>query len=126
PELGAPWTRPWADRRVVVGDPRARAPRARLEREVSVRGAARATARAAARAIQAAGRPRVADPGLVERSIASGVSAWLTKPIDTRELEGAIGLAAVCHAELEALEAEVAKARQRSRTASSASARRAG
>jgi response regulator NasT len=54
----------------------------------------------------------VDDPGLVERSIASGVSAYLTKPIDTRELEAAIKLAAARHAEFEALEAEVSKAQQ--------------
>jgi two-component system, response regulator PdtaR len=54
----------------------------------------------------------VDDPGLVERSIASGVGAYLTKPIDTRELEAAIKLAAARHAELEALEAEVTKAQQ--------------
>jgi two-component system, response regulator PdtaR len=54
----------------------------------------------------------VDDPNLVERSIASGVSAYLTKPIDTRELEAAIKLAAARHAEFEALEAEVSKAQQ--------------
>ena len=54
----------------------------------------------------------VDDPSLVERSIASGVSAYLTKPIDTRELEAAIKLAAARHAELEALEGEVSKAQQ--------------
>ena len=54
----------------------------------------------------------VDDPDLVERSIASGVSAYLTKPIDTRELEAAIKLAAARHAEFEALEAEVSKAQQ--------------
>ena len=54
----------------------------------------------------------VDDPSLVERSIASGVSAYLTKPIDTRELAAAIELAAARHAEFEALEAEVNKAQQ--------------
>ncbi|HEX6680573.1 MAG TPA: response regulator [Gaiellaceae bacterium] len=54
----------------------------------------------------------VDDPGLVERSIASGVSAYLTKPIDTRELDAAIKLAAARHAEFDALEAEVGKAQQ--------------
>jgi AmiR/NasT family two-component response regulator len=54
----------------------------------------------------------VDDPGLVERSISSGVSAYLTKPIDGRELEAAIGLAAARHAELEQLEAEVDRAQQ--------------
>jgi two-component system, response regulator PdtaR len=54
----------------------------------------------------------VDDPDLVERSIAIGVSAYLTKPIDTRELEAAIKLAAARHAEFEALEAEVKEAQQ--------------
>jgi two-component system, response regulator PdtaR len=54
----------------------------------------------------------VDDPGLVERSISSGVGAYLTKPVDTRELEAALELAAARHAELEALEAEVGRARQ--------------
>ena len=54
----------------------------------------------------------VDDPDLVERSIASGVSAYLTKPIDTRELEAAIKLGAARHAEFEALEAEVKEAQQ--------------
>jgi response regulator NasT len=52
------------------------------------------------------------DPTLVERSIGSGVGAYLTKPVDTRELEAALELAAARHAELEALEAEVSRARQ--------------
>ena len=54
----------------------------------------------------------VDDPGLIERSIASGVSAYLTKPIDSRELEAAIALAAARHAEFQALEAEVDRAQQ--------------
>ena len=54
----------------------------------------------------------VDDPTLVERSIASGVSAYLTKPIDARELDAAIKLAAARQAEFEALEAEVEKAQQ--------------
>jgi two-component system, response regulator PdtaR len=54
----------------------------------------------------------VEDPGLVERSIASGVSAYLTKPIDSRELKAAIELAAARHTEFEALEAEVGRAQQ--------------
>ena len=54
----------------------------------------------------------VDDPILIERSIASGVSAYLTKPVDTRELEAALALATARHAEFEALEAEVAQARQ--------------
>jgi response regulator NasT len=54
----------------------------------------------------------VDDPGLIERSIASGVSAYLTKPVDTRELQAALELAAARHAEFEALEAEVERAQQ--------------
>ena len=54
----------------------------------------------------------VDDPSLIERSIASGVSAYLTKPVDTRELEAALELATARHAEFEALEAEVGQARQ--------------
>jgi len=54
----------------------------------------------------------VDDPTLVERSIASGVSAYLTKPIDDRELEAAIELAQLRQAEFEALEAEVDRAQQ--------------
>jgi len=54
----------------------------------------------------------VEDPGLIERSIASGVSAYLTKPVDTRELQAALGLAAARHAEFEELEAEVDRAQQ--------------
>jgi response regulator NasT len=52
------------------------------------------------------------DPNLIERSIASGVSAYLTKPIDTRELQAALELAAARHAEFEALEVEVERAHQ--------------
>jgi two-component system, response regulator PdtaR len=54
----------------------------------------------------------VDDPSLVERSIASGVSAYLTKPIDSRELQAAIELAAARHTEFQALEAEVDRAQQ--------------
>jgi AmiR/NasT family two-component response regulator len=54
----------------------------------------------------------VDDPSLVERSIASGVSAYLTKPIDARELEAAITLAQLRQAEFEALETEVDRAQQ--------------
>jgi AmiR/NasT family two-component response regulator len=54
----------------------------------------------------------VHDPGLVDRSIAIGVSAYLTKPIDDRELDAAIRLAANRHAELLALESEVSRAHQ--------------
>jgi AmiR/NasT family two-component response regulator len=54
----------------------------------------------------------VDDPGLVDRSIATGVSAYLTKPIDDRELDAAIRLAASRHGELLALESEVSRAHQ--------------
>ena len=54
----------------------------------------------------------VDDPGLIERSIARGVSAYLTKPVDSRELDAAIELAAARHAEFQALEAEVDRAQQ--------------
>ena len=54
----------------------------------------------------------VDDSSLIERSIVSGVSAYLTKPVDTRELEAALALATARHAEFEALEAEVDQARQ--------------
>ena len=54
----------------------------------------------------------VDDPSLIQRSIASGVSAYLTKPVDTRELQVALELAAARHAEFEALEAEVDRAQQ--------------
>ena len=54
----------------------------------------------------------VEDPGLVERSIATGVSAYLTKPIDDRELGAAIELARLRQQEFEALEAEVEEAQQ--------------
>jgi response regulator NasT len=54
----------------------------------------------------------VDDPSLVERSIASGVGAYLTKPVDTRELQAAVALAAARHAELQELEAQVDRAEQ--------------
>jgi response regulator NasT len=54
----------------------------------------------------------VDDPSLIERSIATGVGAFLTKPVDERELQAALELAAARHAEFEALEAEVDRARQ--------------
>ncbi len=54
----------------------------------------------------------VEDRGLIERSIASGVSAYLTKPVDSRELDAAIQLAAARHAEFQELEAEVDRAQQ--------------
>ena len=43
----------------------------------------------------------VDDPTLIERSIATGVSAYLTKPIDSRELQAALELASARHAEFE-------------------------
>jgi response regulator NasT len=54
----------------------------------------------------------VDDPSLIERSIATGVSAYLTKPVDARELEAALLLAAARHSEFEALEAEVERVQQ--------------
>jgi two-component system, response regulator PdtaR len=54
----------------------------------------------------------VEDPTLVERSIQTGVGAYLMKPIDERELDAAIRLAAARHAEFAALEAEVSRAQQ--------------
>ena len=54
----------------------------------------------------------VEDPGLVDRSVSTGVSAYLTKPIDERQLDAAIRLAAARHSELLELEAEVQQARQ--------------
>lgn len=54
----------------------------------------------------------VDDPALVDRCIATGVGAYLAKPVDTRALDAAIRLAAGRHAELVALEREVAEARQ--------------
>jgi AmiR/NasT family two-component response regulator len=54
----------------------------------------------------------VDDPSLIERSIATGVSAYLTKPVDERELQAALELAAARHAEFQALEAEVDRAQQ--------------
>lgn len=54
----------------------------------------------------------VDDPTLIERSIASGVSAYLTKPVDARELQVALELAAARHAEFQELEAQVDRAQQ--------------
>lgn len=54
----------------------------------------------------------VEDDTLVDRSIATGVSAYLTKPIDDRQLDAAIRLAAARHAELLALESEVDRAHE--------------
>lgn len=54
----------------------------------------------------------VEDPELIERSIATGVSAYLAKPINDRELDAAIQLASARHREYLALEAEVSQARE--------------
>ncbi len=54
----------------------------------------------------------VEDSGLIDRCIASGVSAFLAKPVNDRELDAAIRLAASRHAEFEALEQEVTRAHQ--------------
>jgi two-component system, response regulator PdtaR len=54
----------------------------------------------------------VEDETLVERSIASGVGAYLTKPIDTRELRAALALSAARQLEFEQMEAEVDRAQQ--------------
>ena len=54
----------------------------------------------------------VDDCSLIERSITTGVGAYLTKPVDSRALEAALALSASRHAELEALEAEVDRAQQ--------------
>lgn len=54
----------------------------------------------------------VDDPTLIDRSIATGVSAYLTKPIDDRELDAAIRLASHRQREREALETEAAHARE--------------
>jgi two-component system, response regulator PdtaR len=52
----------------------------------------------------------VQDRDLVERSIATGVSAYLSKPINDLELEAAIRLARARHQEFLAMEAEVGRA----------------
>jgi response regulator NasT len=54
----------------------------------------------------------VDDDTLVDRAIANGVGAYLTKPVDTRALQAALGVAAARHAELEHLEQEVEQAQQ--------------
>jgi AmiR/NasT family two-component response regulator len=54
----------------------------------------------------------IEDPELIERSIASGVSAYLAKPINERELDAAIRLAFTRHQEYLALENDVTQARQ--------------
>ena len=52
------------------------------------------------------------EPHAIEAGLKEGADAYLTKPIDSRELDAAIRLAASRHAELEALEAEVDRAQQ--------------
>jgi AmiR/NasT family two-component response regulator len=54
----------------------------------------------------------VDDPSLIERAIAVGVGAYLTKPVDSRELQAALELSAARHAELVALESEADRAKQ--------------
>lgn len=54
----------------------------------------------------------VDDPSLVERSVANGVGAYLTKPVDTRALHAALELAAARYSELQTLETEVDRAQQ--------------
>lgn len=54
----------------------------------------------------------VEDPELIERSIATGVSAYLAKPINDRELDAAIRLASARHREYLAMEAEVSQVKQ--------------
>lgn len=51
-------------------------------------------------------------PEVLDRSIEAGVLAHLTKPVDDRQLEAALRLAAARSAELEALRAEVDSSRQ--------------
>jgi two-component system, response regulator PdtaR len=74
-------------------------------------------AAAAELAARGLGRPVVVitgvdDRGLIERSVAAGAGAYLTKPVDTLALEAAISLATARHAELHALQAEVAQTKQ--------------
>jgi AmiR/NasT family two-component response regulator len=54
----------------------------------------------------------IEDSALIDRAIASGVAAYLTKPIDDLELEAAIKLASARHAEFEELESQVDEAQQ--------------
>jgi len=54
----------------------------------------------------------IEDSALIDRAIASGVAAYLTKPIDDLELEAAIKLATARHAEFEELESQVDEAQQ--------------
>lgn len=74
---------------------------------------------AAARALADEGLARpvvvvtgVEDPGLVERSVETGVDAYLCKPVGDRELDAAIRLAAARHAERDSLARDVALARR--------------
>jgi two-component system, response regulator PdtaR len=52
------------------------------------------------------------DADVIERSITNGAGAYLTKPVDTRELEAAVRLAAARHAELQAREDDAEQARR--------------
>ncbi|HET7374975.1 MAG TPA: ANTAR domain-containing protein [Gemmatimonadaceae bacterium] len=54
----------------------------------------------------------VDDPALIERAIATGVGAYLTKPVESLELQAALEVAAARYAEFRALEAEVDQAQQ--------------
>jgi two-component system, response regulator PdtaR len=54
----------------------------------------------------------VQDESLVERAIATGVGAYLTKPVDARELQAALALSAARQIEFEQLEAEVDRVQQ--------------
>lgn len=54
----------------------------------------------------------VEDGGLVGRSVEAGVDAYLVKPVDERQLDAAIRLAAARHAERVALAREAEGARQ--------------
>jgi two-component system, response regulator PdtaR len=54
----------------------------------------------------------VEDASLVERSTASGVSAYLTKPVDAHELRAALEPARLRYTEFEALEAQVGRVHQ--------------
>lgn len=74
---------------------------------------------AAAAALAEEGFPRpvvvvtgVEDGDLVDRSVETGVDAYLVKPVDERQLGAAIRLAAARHAERAALTREAASAQQ--------------
>jgi AmiR/NasT family two-component response regulator len=51
------------------------------------------------------------DPGLLERAIASGVAAYLVKPVDARQVETALALAVTRTAEFQELREQVAELR---------------